>query len=86
MTAGGFLPDDFPVKFIVAVLFASLMVLSIRNRPGVAAAIVGGGVAIVARDLPSGTGVVLAILLGAFVGAALETLGNRRATGWEATE
>lgn len=86
MTAGGFLPDDFPVKFIVAVLFASLMVLAVRNRPGVAAAIVAGGVAVVARDLPSGTSVVLAILLGAFVGAALETLGNRRATGLEATE
>jgi predicted branched-subunit amino acid permease len=81
MTAGGFLPDDFPMNFIVALLFASLMVLAIRNRPGVAAAIVGGFVAIVARDLPSGMSVVLAILLGAFVGAALETLGNRRATG-----
>jgi len=80
MTAGGFLPDDFPVNFIVAVLFASLMVLAIRNRPGIAAAIVGGFVAIVARDLPSGMNVVIAILCGAFVGATLETLGNRRAT------
>ncbi len=69
---GDLLPDDFPVGFIVAVLFGGLMVLATRNRPGVAAAIVGGLIAVGARDLPPGTGVLIAIIVGAAVGAALE--------------
>jgi len=70
--SGDVLPDDFPVGFIVAVLFAGLMVLSIRNRPGVLAAIVGGTVVMVTRALPPGTGVVIALIAGAAAGAWAE--------------
>lgn len=69
---GDVLPDDFPVGFIVAVLFGGLMVLAIRNRPGVAAAIAGGVIAVIARDLPPGSAVLIAIIVGATVGAILE--------------
>lgn len=70
--AGGILPEDFPVLFVVAVLFASLMVLSIRNRAGVVAAVVGGAVVLLTRGLPPGTGVVVALLAGALAGAWVE--------------
>lgn len=69
---GDVLPHDFPVGFIVAVMFGALMVLATRNRPGVAAAVAGGVIAVAARDLPPGTAVLIAILVGAAVGAALE--------------
>ena len=69
---GDVLPEDFPVGFVVAVLFGGLMVLATRNRPGVAAALVGGIIAVVARDLPPGSAVLIAIIVGAAVGAALE--------------
>jgi len=74
IVAGGYLPDDFPVGFTVAVLFAGLMVLSIKNRPGVVAAVVGGIVVIATRGLPPGTGVVIALLAGAAAGAWAERL------------
>ena len=69
---GDFLPEDFPVGFTVAVLFGGLMILSISNRAGAAAAVVGGVIAVGARDLPPGSAVLIAIIVGAAVGAALE--------------
>jgi len=70
--AGDILPEDFPVGFIVAVLFAGLMVLAIKNKAGVIAAVVGGLVVMMSRGLPPGTGVVIALLAGASAGALAE--------------
>lgn len=72
LVAGDLLPDDFPVGFVVALLFGGLMALAARTRPGVVAAIVGGTIAMVLRDLPSGTGLMVAIVVGAAAGAWAE--------------
>lgn len=72
VVAGDVLPEDFPIGFVVALLFAGLMALAVRNRPGVVAAAVGGAVAVAGRNLPSGTGLMIAIVVGAAAGAWAE--------------
>lgn len=74
---GGILPEDFPTGLLVALLFAGLMVLAIRDRAGIVAAVVGGAVAMAARGLPPGTGVVAAVIFGALAGAAAAGLDRR---------
>lgn len=69
---GDLLPEDMPIGFVVALLFAGLMALAARTPPGVLAAIVGGATALALRSLPSGTGLVIAIVLGCLVGAFAE--------------
>lgn len=62
------IPIDFPINFVVAVMFGGLMVLSIRDRAGVIAAVVGASVAIAARNAAPGVAVVAAIIVGSASG------------------
>lgn len=70
---GNVIPEEWSLTFSVPILFMGLMVLSIKNRPGVIAAIVGGVVAFATRDFPQGTGLLLAIILGVIAGTLAET-------------
>ena len=72
VAVGDAIPDSWQLSFSVPVLFGGLMVLSIRNRPGVLAAIVGASTALLASDLPSGSDILLAILSGMAAGAWAE--------------
>lgn len=77
--AANAIPFDFPVNFVVAVMFGGLMVLSIRDRAGAVAAIVGASVAIAARNATPGVAVVAAILLGSAAGYATNKfMGNTK--------
>ncbi len=69
---GDFVRDEWQLIFTVPILFLGLMILSIKNQAGVAAAIVGGTTALLGRDLPSGSGLLLAIFVGMAVGALFE--------------
>ncbi|MGI9606943.1 MAG: AzlC family ABC transporter permease [Acidimicrobiales bacterium] len=69
--AGAAIPDSWSLDFTVPLMFGGLMLLSISDRPGVASALIGGVVAIVARDLPQGSGLLLAIVAGMAVGGIL---------------
>ncbi len=77
VTAGILLGDvinpDWHLAFAVPLLFTGLMLLSITNRPGITAAAVGGGVALLTADFPQGSGVIIAILAGVSAGAIAET-------------
>lgn len=68
VTAGLFLGDvidpDWHLTFAVPLLFTGLMLLSISNKPGIVAAVVGGGVALLTADFPQGSGVIIAIVSG----------------------
>lgn len=76
VTAGLLLGDiidpDWHLTFAVPLLFTGLMLLSIGDRPGVVAAVVGGGVALLTADFPQGSGVIVAIIAGVTVAAAAE--------------
>ena len=69
---GDIVRDEWQLIFSVPILFLGLMVLSIRNQSSVAAAFVGGTIALLAQDLPSGSGLLLAIILGMTVGALID--------------
>ncbi len=70
---GDVIRAEWQLTFAVPILFGSLMLLSITNRAGVAAAVVGGVVALLGSSLPQGSGVLLGIVLGVAAGAAWET-------------
>ena len=69
---GDLVRDEWQLIFSVPLLFLGLMVLSIRNRAGVAAAVVGGTLAVVGSELPQGSGLLMAIVVGMTVGAVVD--------------
>ena len=77
VTAGLLLGDvidpGWQLTFAVPLLFGGLMLLSITNKPGIVAALVGGGVALLTADFPQGSGVIVAIIAGVTVAAIAET-------------
>jgi len=67
--------ETAPVSFAVPLLFLGLLVLSIRNRPGLIAGLVGAGVAVGTQslpDLPQGSGLLIAIIAGMLAGAVAD--------------
>ncbi len=69
---GDILPTSWSLNFVVPLMFGGLMVLSIRSSAGVAAAVVGGSVAVAAAGLPQGLGLVAGIVAGVAAGALVE--------------
>ena len=67
---GGDIGDAWQLPFAVPCTFLSLLVPSIRTRPALVAAVVGGGAAVGLSFLPSGVN----IILGAFAGIAAGTI------------
>ena len=69
---GDVLRESWSLNFTVALLFLGLMMLSIKDRPGIAAATVAAAVALAGNDLPQGSGLLLAIVIGVAAGGAFE--------------
>ena len=69
---GDVIDPDWQLTFAVPLLFGGLMLLSISNKPGVVAAVVGGGVALLTAGFPQGSGVIVAIIAGVTVAAIAE--------------
>ncbi len=69
---GDLVREEWQLIFSVPVLFLGLMVLSIKNQAGAAAAVTGGVIAVLGQDLPQGSGLLLAIIIGMAVGALVE--------------
>ena len=74
---GDVIPAEWEVGFAIPIMFLGLMVLSISNRPGVLAALVGGSVAVAGRSWPSGTGLLAGAVLGVIVGGAADWYQSR---------
>jgi predicted branched-subunit amino acid permease len=73
VAVGDIIKPEWQLSFAVPLLFGGLMVISITNRAGIIAAVVGGIVAVLGTDLPQGSGVLLAIVLGVAAGGFAET-------------
>ncbi len=69
---GDLVRDEWQLIFSVPILFLGLMVLSIKNEASVAAALVGGTIAVLGRGLPQGSGLLIAIIAGMTVGAVVD--------------
>ena len=66
------MPAEWSLDFAIPMVFLVLLILAVHDRPGVVAAVVGGGVALVARDVPLNLGLVLATVAGILAGLVAE--------------
>ncbi|NTW08678.1 MAG: AzlC family ABC transporter permease [Anaerolineaceae bacterium] len=69
---GAFVPASLSLDFALPLTFIAMVVPILRNRPGVAAALAAGIVAVFAYPLPYKLGLILASLVGISVGVFLE--------------
>lgn len=69
---GRTLPADTPLDFAVPLVFLVLLVPVVKDRPSVAAAVVGGAAAVIGAQLGAGgTSIVIGSVLGIAAGAVL---------------
>ena len=73
LSFGDAIPESWELTFVIPLMFGGLMILSIRNRPGLVAAVVGGTVTIALRGLPAGWGLLIGIIAGVTAGAIAES-------------
>jgi 4-azaleucine resistance transporter AzlC len=71
VVVGGAVPDAVPLGFAVPITFLCLLVPAVTDRPTLAAALVGGGVALVAAPLPANLGMPLGAASGVVAGYVL---------------
>jgi len=69
-------PPEWGLSFAAPLVFLALLIPAVEDRPSVAAAVVGGGVALLARGAPYDSGLLVGGLAGVVAGVAVE-----RATG-----
>jgi len=69
---GATLPESWPLDFALPITFIALVVPALKDRPALAAALTAGVVALLAYDLPYKLGLMIAGILGIFVGTFLE--------------
>ena len=69
---GAQVPRSWQLDFAVPLMFLALLIPSIHNRPGLVAALTGGGLALALRGLPFNAGLVIAALSGIAAGTAAE--------------
>ena len=69
---GAIVPETWSLDFTLALTFIGMVVPALKDRPSVAAAVVGGVVAIIAHPLPYKLGLMVAALCGIAAGVLLE--------------
>lgn len=80
---GAAIPESWSLDlldFALPLTFIAMLVPVLRDRPGIAAALSAGLVALVAYSLPYRLGLILAALVGIFVGVILEGRQSPRVT------
>lgn len=75
---GTLIPESWGFDFAFPLSFMALMFASLKDRPTVVAALVGGVSAVLAKGLPYNLGLVLAATLGIGAGLFTETLSSRQ--------
>ncbi len=69
---GSVIPESWPLDFTLALTFIALLIPSLKDRPGLAAALVSGCVAVLAYSLPYRSGLILAAMCGVLAGLLVE--------------
>lgn len=67
-------PDSWSLDFAIPLVFLALLVPAIRNRPGLVAAVVAGGVALVGNAIPYNLGLIIGAVSGIAAGVVTERL------------
>lgn len=71
-------PANLGLDFALAATFIALLIPLLTDRPAALAALVGGGMALLAAGLPYKLGLVLAVVCGIVAGIAAERIGRAR--------
>ena len=79
MLVGPIVPESWRLEFAPVFMFAGLTLFAINRRPAALAAIVGGGVSLIAVDLSDRLGIVVGALCGVTAAVAAEELIDRPA-------
>ncbi len=74
---GSSVPDTIPLSFTVTLVFLAVLIPAVTDRPRVVAALVAGGVAVLARGLPADSSLVVGALCGIAAGAWCEARWGR---------
>jgi 4-azaleucine resistance transporter AzlC len=69
---GAQIPASWPLSFVLPLTFIALVVPALKDRAGVAAALVAGLVGLLAINFPYKTGLLLAALIGIITGLVIE--------------
>lgn len=69
---GAQIPESWSLEFAIPLVFMVLLIPALVDRAGLAAALTGGIVAVVGRDLPYGTGLIVAAIVGIAAGVMVE--------------
>jgi predicted branched-subunit amino acid permease len=75
--AGASVPPEFELSFAVPLVFLSLLVPAMKDRPTVAAAVAAGTVATAASGAPFNLALPIGAVVGICTGLAVEAWGNR---------
>ncbi|GMQ85734.1 MAG: AzlC family ABC transporter permease [Acidimicrobiia bacterium] len=70
IVVGAQLPQSLSLDFTIPLVFVALLVLTVRSRPELVAALVGGGIAVLAAPAPYGLGLIIGALGGIAAGVA----------------
>ena len=70
---GAAIPESWSLEFALPLTFIAMLVPVLRDRPGIAAALSAGVVALIAYPLPYKLGLIAAALAGILVGTILES-------------
>ncbi len=65
-------PAEWSLDFAIPLVFLVLLIIAVRDRPGLVAAVVGGAVAVAARDVDYHLGLVIAAVSGIAAGVAAD--------------
>jgi 4-azaleucine resistance transporter AzlC len=74
---GAQIPESLGLGFAIPLVFLVLLIPVVQTRPGMAAAVIGGLVAVAGSDAPYGLGLVIGALAGVVAGVAAEQVGRR---------
>ena len=69
---GAAIPESWSLEFALPLTFIAMLVPVLRDRPGIAAALSAGAVALITYSLPYKLGLIVAALAGILVGTILE--------------
>lgn len=69
---GAVIPGAWGFTFAIPLMFLALLIPTLRNRPALVAAIVGGGVAVLAASAPYRSGLIIGAVAGVVAGVAAD--------------
>lgn len=80
VVVGQAVPESWSLDFAVPLLFLALLINALRDKPGLLAAVVSGGVAVLGREVePAGVGLLGGAVCGMAAGALADLAKGRRA-------